>query len=62
MKKNWENTQKKNVGVLKYFGFMFAGDGKLRMYDQNLEFHEPPKRVVDLDQDYRVILDNYTNS
>ena len=53
---------KKIVGVLKYFGFMFAGDGKLRMYDQNLEFHEPPKRVVDLDQHYRVILDNYTNS
>ena len=53
---------KKIVGVLKYFGFMFAGGGKLRMYDQNLEFHEPPKRVVDFDQDYRVILDNYTNS
>ena len=41
---------------------MFVGDGNLRIYDQNLEFHEPPKRVVDLDQDYRVVHDNYTNS
>ena len=24
------------------------------MYDQNLKFHEPPKRVVDLDQEYLI--------
>ena len=41
---------------------MFVRDRKLRMYDQNLKFHEPPKKVVDLDQNYRIILDNFTNS
>ena len=59
-----EKPAKKNfiAGILKYFGFMFLGDGKLRMYHQNLQFHEPPKKVVDLDQNYRIILDNFTNS
>lgn len=62
--KEIEKPAKKIViaGILKYFGFMFVGDGKLRMYDQNLKFHEPPKKVVDLDQNYRIILDNFTNS
>ena len=62
--KEIEKPPKKIViaGILKYFGFMFVGDGKLRMYDQNLKFHEPPKKVVDLDQNYRIILDNFTNS
>ena len=41
---------------------MFVGDRKLRMYDQNLKFHESPKKFVDLDQNYRIILDNFTNS
>ena len=60
--KELEQPKKKIIGILKYFGFMFAGDGKLQMYDQNLKFYEPLKRVVDLDQNYRTFLDNYTNS
>ena len=62
--KEVENFTKKNGidGILKYFGLMFVRDRKLRIYDQSLKFHEPPKKVVDLDQNYRIILDNFTNS
>ena len=56
-----EQPRNKIVGILKYFGFVFVGDGKLHMYDQNLKFHEPPKRVAHLDHDYRILLDDYTN-
>ena len=57
-----EKPRKKIIGLLKYFGFVFVGDGKLRIYDQNLKFHGPPKSVIDLDQDYRILLHNYINS
>ena len=36
--KKMKKSRMKIVGLLKYFGFMFIGDGKLYMYDQNLKF------------------------
>ena len=50
---------KKIVGILKYFGFVFIGDGKARLYDQNLKFDEQPQKVVNLDETYRIRIDQY---
>ena len=57
-----KKPSKKIAALLKYFGFKFVGDGKLHLYDQNLKFQEPSKRIIDLDQDYRILLDDYINS
>lgn len=40
---------------------MFLGDGKVQLYDQNLKFDEPPEKVIQLDENYRIILDSYIN-
>ena len=51
---------KNNIaGILKYFDFMFLGDGKVQLYDQNLKFDELPEKVINLDENYRIILDSY---
>ena len=54
-----EQPKNKIAGILKYFGFMFLGDGKVQLYDQNLKFDEPPEKVINLDENYRIILDSY---
>ena len=56
-----EQPKNKIAGILKYFGFMFLGDGKVQLYHQNLKFDEPPEKVIQLDENYRIILDSYIN-
>ena len=38
---------------------MFLGDGKVQLYDQNLKFDEPSEKVINLDENYLIILDSY---
>ena len=37
-----EQPRNKVTGILKYFGFMFTGDDKVRLFDQSLKFDGRP--------------------
>ena len=56
-----EQPRNKVTGILKYFGFMFTGDDKVRLFDQSLKFDGRPEKIVYLDQQYRIHVDNYFN-
>ena len=56
-----ELPRNKVTGILKYFGFMFTGDDKVRLFDQSLKFDGRPEKIVNLDQQYRIRVDHYVN-
>ena len=40
-----EQTRNKVIGILKYFGFMFTGDDKVRLFHQSLKFDGRPEKL-----------------